>query len=72
MSSEREFGRIKFFDPDKGYGFIGCEDSKDLFVHVSATGFLVPGIGDRVSFERGTNPRSNRPEAKAVAITDGD
>ena len=69
---QRESGRIKFWNQDKGYGFIRGENSKDLFVHVSQTGFLVPGIGDRVSFERGTNPRSNKPEAKAVAITDGD
>ena len=32
-------GKIKWFDPEKGYGFItpieGSEDSKDVFVHIS-------------------------------------
>jgi CspA family cold shock protein len=70
--SEREFGRVKFWDNDKGYGFIRADNGRDVFVHVSATGFLSPSVGDRVSFEVGTNPRSGKPEAKAVAITDGD
>lgn len=69
---QRESGRIKFWNEDKGYGFIRADNGTDVFVHVSQTGFLTPGIGDRVSFEVGTNPRSNKPEAKAVAITDGE
>jgi cold shock CspA family protein len=66
--SERSFGRIKFWNEDAGLGFIRCEDGSDLFVHVSNTGFLSPTVGDRVSFDHGTNPRTNRLEAKAVAI----
>ncbi len=28
-------GRVKWFKPYKGYGFIGTEDNKDFFVHYS-------------------------------------
>jgi len=66
--SDREFGRVKNWFSDKGFGFIRRSDGSDLFVHVSATGFLPLAAGDRVSFEVGANPRSFKMEAKAVAV----
>jgi cold shock CspA family protein len=65
---ERSFGRIKFWNEDAGFGFIRCDDGSDLFVHVSNTGFLSPKVGDRVSYDLGTNPRTTKLEAKAVSI----
>ncbi len=51
----RSTGTVKWFNDDKGFGFITPEDGqKDLFVHHSAiqgSGFKSLAEGDRVEFE---------------------
>lgn len=34
--SERQTGTVKWFNNDKGYGFIERENGKDLFVHFNS------------------------------------
>lgn len=51
-------GTVKWFNPDKGFGFITPEDgSKDLFVHHTAIqsggGFATLNDGQAVEFEIG-------------------
>ena len=45
-------GKIKWYNPRKGYGFITSEDGKDIFVHHTA---IPKGLyineGDDVEFE---------------------
>jgi len=52
-------GKIKWFNPRKGYGFIQNEkEGKDIFLHVSAleeAGIETLQEGEAVSFEIGEN-----------------
>lgn len=59
-------GQVKWFNAQKGYGFIIGEDEKDYFVHYSQIqmdGFKALSEGDVVSFDVGTDERNNRVHA---------
>ncbi|MCB0110729.1 MAG: cold shock domain-containing protein [Caldilineaceae bacterium] len=59
--SERSKGTVKWFNDDKGFGFIAPESgSKDVFVHQSAiiaTGFRSLSEGDQVEFSIEQGPK---------------
>lgn len=60
-------GTVKFFNSDRGFGFIQPEDgSADVFVHISAVeraglGSIVEG--DKLSFEVVQDSRSGKSSA---------
>jgi CspA family cold shock protein len=60
-------GVVKWFDADKGYGFLSSEDGKDIFVHFSAIqseGYKTLQEGDQVVFDVKSSDRG--PQAANV------
>lgn len=52
--AERSKGTVKWFNSEKGYGFIKPEVGEDLFVHYSeiqGAGYRTLNDGDRVEFD---------------------
>lgn len=51
--SERQSGSVKWFNDDKGFGFITPESGSDLFVHfraIQGNGFKSLKEGQKVTF----------------------
>ncbi len=60
-------GTVKWFNAQKGYGFISTEEGKDVFVHFSAIqgdGFKTLDEGQKVEFEMGEGAKG--PQANNV------
>lgn len=54
MESERYLGTVKWFNADKGYGFIAREGGEDIFVHqsaIQAEGYRTLAEGQQVQFD---------------------
>jgi CspA family cold shock protein len=73
MEGRREvaLATVKWFNSEKGYGFIESADGPDLFVHYSAIlsdGFRTLDEGDRVEFEvqAGRDGRNQAAEVRKL------
>ncbi|MDE1994212.1 MAG: cold-shock protein [Rhizobiaceae bacterium] len=64
-------GTVKFFNDDKGFGFITPENGgQDVFVHVSALQQRGGSLreGDKVSFEIGQDRKTGKSKAENVSV----
>jgi CspA family cold shock protein len=60
-------GTVKWFNAQKGFGFIQPESGKDVFVHISAVeraGLGTLSEGQTVTFDIVTNQRSGKSAAE--------
>ncbi len=68
--TERARGTVKWFNGEKGYGFITPAEGPDLFVHYSeiqGSGYRTLNEGDTVEFEI-TEGRKGKQASSVVVI----
>ena len=67
-------GTVKFFNNDKGFGFIKPDDgAADIFVHISAlqaSGLASLSENQKVSFETEPDRRGKGPKAVNISIAE--
>ena len=64
-------GTVKWFNPEKGYGFISQNDGEDLFVHFSEIkmdGFKTLDEGAAVSFDVTTGQNGKLQASNVVRL----
>ena len=65
-------GKVKWFNAEKGYGFINGTDGKDIFVHysaINADGYKTLEEGQTVTYD--VVERDRGPQASSVTVVTG-
>ncbi len=69
--AERVKGTVKWFNNEKGYGFIAQPGGEDVFVHFSAitsSGYKSLNEGDQVEFEI-TQGQKGKQASEVIVLT---
>ncbi|WP_068311904.1 cold-shock protein [Polycladidibacter hongkongensis] len=68
----RQNGTLKFFNHDRGFGFVTPEDGgKDIFVHITAferSGVAVPAEGAALTFIAEEDRRGRGMQASQIEL----
>lgn len=65
MSTAVAIGTVKFFNSEKGFGFISREDGPDVFVHfsqIAGNGYKTLDEGQQVEFEIGPGRKGDEAQ----------
>ena len=71
MMSTRQMGKVKYFNNEKGFGFISRQDDTDVFVHqsqIKKDGFRSLRLNEDVEFDVEQN-RNDPSKVSAVNVT---
>ncbi|MBA5851264.1 cold-shock protein [Clostridium sp. cel8] len=62
-------GTVKWFNGEKGYGFITGDDGKDIFAHfsqINSDGYKTLDEGQKVSYDEGEGQKG--PQAQNITV----